>query len=501
MNETNRVRVGAESPAARSNGKRPSGAALAYGLVMTLGLPACALADGAPEAGVTAQAVLDGERVRDCEWPSVVSLGGCSGVLVHPRLVVYAAHCGDWLSEIRFGPNAEAPAFVVATDRCRAMPGAALGNGTDLAYCVLEEAVVDIEPARVLAGCEVERLTEGAAVRMVGFGADGAEGQYGTERVGSSAIAAVGVELLLDSDGVDTCLGDSGGPLFLDVEEPDGTVSPRVVGITSAGTEEACGSGLSHYVNLTRQIAWLEESSGLDVTPCFDGDVWAPTPECRSLPGMELDEDDDDGRSCRLAAEPRPLATCGDAFAAEPDEEAPSLEITAPNETDIEHVLAAEEEYLELEIAVAAKDEGWGVKEVRFSLVDARDEPQLERIDQVPPYGIPVLRIPEGSFSLTIEAIDHAGNRTTEVIALDVTRPGTDGATPEAGCHLVPVRVDGWSWWLLAMVGWPLLRLGRRRGRGRALAPSSPRDSRRSCETCLSMPPCAAPSRPATTRG
>lgn len=441
------------------------GHAVARGLALTVGATACAGTDGAIELGASSQAVLGGEPASDCDWPSVVSLGGCSGVFVHPRLVVYAAHCGNGMPEIRFGPNAERPMFVVATDRCHTMPGAGLGNGTDLAYCVLEDAVTEIEPSRVLAGCEIEALAEGAAVTMVGFGADGPEGEYGTQRVGSSSIAEVGVDLLLASEGVDTCLGDSGGPLFLDVEEPDGTVSPRVVGITSAGTEEDCGEGVSHYVNLAEQIAWLEQSSGLDVTPCFDGDTWSPTPDCVSVTGMEIDGGAEDELACRRADEPRLLTTCGDAFAANPDEDAPWLELTSPAGGDIEHLLGPDEDFVELQVSAEAEDAGWGVREVRFSLFDAEDELKLRRLDQSPPYGIPVLRIPEGSFTLITKATDYAGNSATEGISIDVTRPEPDEPATPDGCQLAAGPGNGQPGWLLVAVGCSLLRFGRR-GRG-----------------------------------
>ena len=51
--------------------------------------------------------VAGGEEVLECAWIDTVAVTGggglCTGSLVHPRVVVYAAHCGDGDKQIRIG--------------------------------------------------------------------------------------------------------------------------------------------------------------------------------------------------------------------------------------------------------------------------------------------------------------------------------------------------------------------------------------------------------------
>jgi len=73
--------------------------------------------------------VYGGEPSATCNWPSTVFLGGCSGTLIHPEVVMYAGHCGDVIPEVFFGedfsnPDAPGEGFSVATEYCMTNPAA-----------------------------------------------------------------------------------------------------------------------------------------------------------------------------------------------------------------------------------------------------------------------------------------------------------------------------------------------------------------------------------------
>jgi V8-like Glu-specific endopeptidase len=339
--------------------------------------------------------IIGGALTSEGDFPAVVALGGCSGTLVHPRLVVYAEHCGTAITEVRFGPSADAPNRVVTTDRCRGFPGAKLGDGTDLAYCVLEESVVEVEPERVLTGCELADSEVGLPAVMVGYGIDRDGGAYGEQRVASSHVESIGDELFLERGQADTCRGDSGGPVFVERVDPDGTRHRRLVGVTSAGTESECGRGIGHYVNVTRKLEWLEQSSELDLTPCFEGDAWSPTARCG-------------------------FASCGEPFDLPRDERPPSVAIASPAEPRAHFPLPAGAPFVEFELVVDASDDEWGVEHVSLSLFGEDGALLFDRVDEIAPYGLSLLRVPPGTFTLEAEARDYAGNTQSTSLMLQV---------------------------------------------------------------------------------
>jgi hypothetical protein len=96
--------------------------------------------------------VYGGNKVAPCTWPTTVSLGGCTGTLVHPELVIYAAHCGH-VGSIYLGDSTSAPGRTLQPQYCKTYPGGGPGNGTDWAFCKLSAPVTDVPITPPLMGC------------------------------------------------------------------------------------------------------------------------------------------------------------------------------------------------------------------------------------------------------------------------------------------------------------------------------------------------------------
>ena len=269
------------------------------------------------------QAIYGGRAASECEWPAVAALGeACSATLVHPSLLLYAAHCGTSFESATFGETVASPRRRVSLARCEAHPDYEFGNDADVAYCLLEERLDDAPIVPLAAGCEVERLVTGLPVTIVGFGFDGDFTGFGTKRFAPSSVSGVGAMLELESETTNTCLGDSGGPVFASLRAlgvaPDDAL--RLIAVTSAGPTLHCVPDWGLYTSVHRFIPWLEPSAGLDLTPCFDEDGrWAPSAACVDSPSASS--------VCTRAADPgyRYAASCGAPFAEGPPPLVPPL--------------------------------------------------------------------------------------------------------------------------------------------------------------------------------
>ncbi len=240
------------------------------------------LPEGLPEPGESPESrVYGGAPVGACGWPTTVSLGGsCTGTLVHPEVVVYAAHCGADYPSIRFGEKISGGSGrSVSTSFCEVYPGGGPGGGHDFAVCKLAQPVNDVPIVPIAMGCEADEIIAGKGVTMVGFG-EADNGPYGIKRWVNSTVSSISAskEVFIGGGGKDTCQGDSGGPVFMQID--DG--SWRVFGITSYGG--ACGTG-GYYSQIHVGASWFEDTTGIDITPCHDADgTWNPSAECTEFP-------------------------------------------------------------------------------------------------------------------------------------------------------------------------------------------------------------------------
>lgn len=227
--------------------------------------------------------IYGGEPAKTCEWPTSVGLGRCTGTLVHPRIMLSAAHCST-PSKVQFG-EAYGKSIVktVKIDWCEKNPDFKMKEG-DFAFCYLKEAVTDVPIAPIAYGCEVEEIKEGAKIWLVGFGSreDGGSGTKYKVEIPINKVMSDGQEIEVGGDGKASCYGDSGGPAFMKLS--DG--SWRTVGIVSRGTNKECGYP-SVLTTAHSAVPWIQKTlkekgvTDVDIAPCFDDDgKWDPTDAC-----------------------------------------------------------------------------------------------------------------------------------------------------------------------------------------------------------------------------
>ena len=279
----------------------------AFGLAAVL---ACQARPATPPTETQSQPIFGGENAGPCQYPSTVLLSGCTGTLVHPRLVITAAHCGTNHRTVTFGEN-RTGMRKVPVESCKRV-GSGANAADDYAYCKLAMPVTDVPIAPVLMGCEVDVLKAGRPIIIAGFGdADDDGGGFGTKRWAASVFNRVQRGAAhVAGKGKGYCYGDSGGPAFVKLD--DG--SWRSFGIVSEGVGASCGAGdLLAFMHTA--VPWIEQNAGIDITPCHDANgKWNPGPDCTRFsldPGMT-------GRSwangCAEPALSPPAATCGAAF-------------------------------------------------------------------------------------------------------------------------------------------------------------------------------------------
>lgn len=421
---------------------------------MTIGV---ALTPGRVRAGeptsVTRKpaAIVGGQTSEVCEWPSVVALrtgGLCTAALVHPRVVVYAAHCGTLHTKVLFGEDVEAPAREVPTLRCERNSDLFAVSSEDYAYCELAEAVEDIAITPLLFGCDEALIEVGTPVTIVGFGDTSSAGpeQTGIKHAAQTQIVGMLSTVAIGGMGTGADLGDSGGPAL--VELGDG--SWRVLGIVSGGG----GDGATvQYVPAPKIVAWVEDRTGIDITPCHASDgSWAPTPACE---GLFVSTDPQAGASwdagCPGPVSP-PSQRCGPPWTSLDDSAPPIVNFIEP----IDGATFPEGAPLSFDVLAEAEaeDGGVGVRELRL-LVDGAawvDTLGREAVDEVPPYQFDDIKLElDGLHTLTLEAIDHFDNHSsTSVMVMLGEEPGGEtgdefGTDTGAGAEEMALEPSGCS--------------------------------------------------------
>lgn len=380
--------------------------------ILCLASPGLALATPVQSQAPTTR-IYGGEAAKTCEWPSTIGFGGCTGTLVHPQVVLYAAHCGKQ-RKVMFGETYRGAAKTVQIKFCKTNPEyRGIAKGTDFAFCVLSEPVQGVTIAPIVYGCELEQVKPGAKVWNVGFGETDAKvsGVKHEVEVPVNKLILNDREVMTGGNGKATCYGDSGGPTFIQLS--DGTW--RVMGITSYGSSSQCGhpSGLT-MANIA--VPWIHKElkaagmDDIDLTPCYDDDgTWAPGEGCTKFP-LELGTGF--GSWDNMCSEGAKLS--GPSSICAPDgEKAPTVSMEGPSSEDVLEVGQT------IEIRAEAKDESGKAPKVAL-MVNGKKDSELSKA----PYEWSIEVKEAGALTLQVVATNAAGNKAeSDTLELKVVEP------------------------------------------------------------------------------
>jgi len=277
--------------------------------------------------GTDSAPVVGGELVPNPDdWPDAAGIimsnswmdVECTGVLVTPDVVLTAGHCNIGIKRVILGTNNYdhggeiIPVKQTFEYKFGTQPTASDNNGDyqpseDVTVVVLQHAAAE-KPRPIADGEIADRyVKDGAAVTIVGYGAHDPNGYQYDDKLrqadttvsdadcsdlynGCEPSVSPGGEMVAGGNGIDSCYGDSGGPLYLDT--PEGVF---LTGLTSRGPPP-CGSWGSIYVRADAIVDYIEEVTGEQVGGSPPDPVAPPLYTTKNNPGTTvIDPRDPDG--------------------------------------------------------------------------------------------------------------------------------------------------------------------------------------------------------------
>lgn len=245
-------------------------------LVAVAGLPATARGESptlpAASPTIAATPVVGGGDAPVGKWPDAAAIlfgntFGCSGTLIADTVALTAGHCDDSsLQRILVGASSLARTsegeFVSVTRRVQL-------TEADITVLVLASPS-RFPPRPIASGWAHFDIKNGAPVAIVGFGAIDRNASQTTPDLQEAMSTITDFdcstksgcstnELGAGGNGIDSCNGDSGGPLYLITD-----YGAFLVGVTSRGYDDArdpCGEG-GIYGRPDLVVAQIEQAAG-----------------------------------------------------------------------------------------------------------------------------------------------------------------------------------------------------------------------------------------------